>query len=214
LPDLLTRARDEEERDPLIDVRLDREEKYQGVAVDRVPGVSGWITVVRGCDKFCSFCIVPFVRGRERSLPPEEVVSEARQMASEGFKEVTLLGQTVNSYNDGTHDFADLLKSSPVNNEAQAEQVLSRLAAYYAASLPVALRHPFPAPDDARDAAFDDVLDPAATRDGIDPALRALYDALGPPRRRRRGRERSHRCGAAAKRAFPVPTQRLPSTQV
>ena len=59
--------------------------------------------------------------------------------------------------------------------------MLSRLAAYYAASLPVALRHPFPAPDDARDVAFDDVLDPAATRDGIDPALRALYDALGPP---------------------------------
>ena len=60
-------------------------------------------------------------------------------------------------------------------------EVLSRLTAYYAASLPVALRHPFPAPDDARDVAFDDVLDPAATRDGIDPALRALYDALGPP---------------------------------
>ncbi len=110
LPDLLTRARDEEERDPLIDVRLDREEKYQGVAVDRVPGVSGWITVVRGCDKFCSFCIVPFVRGRERSLPPEEVVSEARQMASEGFKEVTLLGQTVSSYYERGTDFADLLR--------------------------------------------------------------------------------------------------------
>jgi tRNA-2-methylthio-N6-dimethylallyladenosine synthase len=110
LPDLLTRARDEDEHDPLIDVRLDREEKYQGVAVDRVPGVSGWITVVRGCDKFCSFCIVPFVRGRERSLPPEEVVAEARQMATEGFKEVTLLGQTVSSYYERGTDFADLLR--------------------------------------------------------------------------------------------------------
>lgn len=109
LPDLLSRARDEDDHDPLIDVRLDRDEKYQGVQVDRVPGISGWITVVRGCDKFCSFCIVPFVRGRERSLPPEEVVAEARQMAADGFKEVTLLGQTVSSYYERGTDFADLL---------------------------------------------------------------------------------------------------------
>jgi tRNA-2-methylthio-N6-dimethylallyladenosine synthase len=109
LPDLLSRARDEDDHDPLIDVRLDRDEKYQGVQVDRLPGISGWITVVRGCDKFCSFCIVPFVRGRERSLPPDEVVAEARQMATDGFKEVTLLGQTVSSYYERGTDFADLL---------------------------------------------------------------------------------------------------------
>ncbi len=111
LPELLDRARNELETDPLIDVRLDRTETYQGVEVDRQPGVSGWLTVVRGCDKFCSFCIVPFVRGRERSLPPEEVVAEARSMVASGIREITLLGQTVSSYYERGTDFADLLRA-------------------------------------------------------------------------------------------------------
>jgi tRNA-2-methylthio-N6-dimethylallyladenosine synthase len=110
LPDLIERARDVDE-DPLIDVRLDRNETYQGVQVERVPGVSGWVTVMRGCDKFCTFCIVPFVRGRERSLPPEEVVAEVEAMARDGFREVTLLGQTVSSYYERGRDFADLLRA-------------------------------------------------------------------------------------------------------
>jgi len=97
------------EVDPLIDVRLDRTEMYEGAEVDRVPGVAGWISVQRGCDKFCTFCIVPFVRGRERSLSPEEVVAQAREMAAQGFREVTLLGQTVSSYYERGADFADLL---------------------------------------------------------------------------------------------------------
>ncbi|MCB9540814.1 MAG: tRNA (N6-isopentenyl adenosine(37)-C2)-methylthiotransferase MiaB [Myxococcales bacterium] len=96
--------------DAQIDVRLDRRETYHDVEIDRVPGVSGWITVQRGCDKFCTFCVVPFVRGRERSLAPEEVVEQARSMAGEGFREVTLLGQTVSSYYERGHDFADLLR--------------------------------------------------------------------------------------------------------
>ena len=95
--------------DPIIDVRLDRSEMYSQAQVDRVPGVSGWISIQRGCDKFCSFCIVPFVRGRERSLAPEEVVEQAKEMAAEGFREVTLLGQTVSSYYERGCDFADLL---------------------------------------------------------------------------------------------------------
>ncbi len=65
---------------------------------------------MRGCDKFCTFCIVPFVRGRERSLPPEEVVAQARGMAADGFKEITLLGQTVSSYYEKGFDFSDLLR--------------------------------------------------------------------------------------------------------
>jgi len=95
--------------DPIVDVRLDRSEMYSQAQVDRVPGVSGWISIQRGCDKFCTFCIVPFVRGRERSLSPEEVVAQAKEMASEGFREVTLLGQTVSSYYERGCDFADLL---------------------------------------------------------------------------------------------------------
>ncbi|MEE2644372.1 MAG: tRNA (N6-isopentenyl adenosine(37)-C2)-methylthiotransferase MiaB [Myxococcota bacterium] len=118
LPDLVDERRQrgddalskKEKRDPLIDVRLDKEERYAQLEVDRVPGVSGWISIQRGCDKFCSFCIVPFVRGRERSLAPDEVVAQAREMAEEGFRELTLLGQTVSSYYERGVDFADLLK--------------------------------------------------------------------------------------------------------
>lgn len=109
LPELIEAQAQPDVVDSTIDVRLDRTEMYDGVEVDRVPGISGWISVQRGCDKFCTFCIVPFVRGRERSLPPEEVVAQAREMAEQGFKEVTLLGQTVSSYYERGCDFADLL---------------------------------------------------------------------------------------------------------
>ena len=95
--------------DPMIDVRLDKKEMYEKLEVDRVPGVSGWVSIQRGCDKFCSFCIVPFVRGRERSLSPQQVVEQAQEMAQQGFREITLLGQTVSSYYERGCDFADLL---------------------------------------------------------------------------------------------------------
>lgn len=139
LPDLLQQASDEPD-DALIDVRLDKEETYADAIVERAPGVSGWVTIQRGCDKFCTFCIVPFVRGRERSLAPEMVVQQATEMAEAGFKEVTLLGQTVSSYYERGVDFADLLSlvheveglarirfTSPYPNDF-SERLVDRLA--------------------------------------------------------------------------------------
>ena len=80
-----------------------------GLDPARKDGVNAWITVMRGCDKFCTFCIVPYVRGRERSVSADEVVRQAEIAAQHGFREVTLLGQTVNSYRHEDTDFADLL---------------------------------------------------------------------------------------------------------
>ncbi len=92
-----------------IAVRLSRVENYDDIVPLRTEGVSAWISVMRGCDKFCTFCVVPFTRGRERSRTLRSVVSEVELLAERGFKEVTLLGQNVNSYRDGEYDFADLL---------------------------------------------------------------------------------------------------------
>jgi tRNA-2-methylthio-N6-dimethylallyladenosine synthase len=85
-------------------------ELYSGLRYIRVPGISGWVTIMRGCDNFCSYCIVPFTRGRERSRSFSEIDSEIRNMVSEGFREVILLGQNVNSYRDGEIDFPSLLQ--------------------------------------------------------------------------------------------------------
>src|SRR5690606_29269174 len=74
-------------------------------------GVKAWIPVQRGCDYRCTYCIVPTTRGPERSRQLADVVRETREVVEQGITEVVLLGQTVNSYNDGTHDFADLLRA-------------------------------------------------------------------------------------------------------
>jgi tRNA-2-methylthio-N6-dimethylallyladenosine synthase len=106
LPELIAEA----SGDSALDVRLDRDEVYTGLDPLRKDATNAWITIMRGCDKFCTFCIVPYVRGRERSLPAQEIVRQVQVATDEGFREVTLLGQTVNSYHDGTYDFADLLE--------------------------------------------------------------------------------------------------------
>jgi tRNA-2-methylthio-N6-dimethylallyladenosine synthase len=92
-----------------IAVKLSRVENYEDIVPLRTEGISAWLSVMRGCDKFCTFCVVPFTRGRERSRSLGSVVDEVRDLASRGFREVTLLGQNVNSYHDGEYDFADLM---------------------------------------------------------------------------------------------------------
>ena len=90
-------------------VDLSEYETYHDVVPDRTDGVNAWIAVMRGCDNFCSFCVVPYTRGRERSRDPEGIVQEARRIAEQGFKQITLLGQNVNSYRFGNWDFARLI---------------------------------------------------------------------------------------------------------
>lgn len=88
---------------------LSEYETYEGILPDRDSGVNAWITIMRGCDNFCSFCVVPYTRGRERSRDHQSVLAEARDAAARGFKQITLLGQNVNSYGDSEWDFARLI---------------------------------------------------------------------------------------------------------
>lgn len=112
LPNLMGAA---EQGEKVINVELSTQETYKDVMPLKIPGlqISGFISIMRGCNNFCSYCIVPYTRGRERSREIESILSEARDLKEKRFRELTLLGQNVNSYNfnlDGkTWRFPDLL---------------------------------------------------------------------------------------------------------
>ena len=92
------------------DFTLSEYETYSDIFPEPEPGVNAWIAVMRGCDNFCTFCVVPYTRGRERSRDPFNVLEEVKQLAQKGYKQITLLGQNVNSYRFKDYDFADLIE--------------------------------------------------------------------------------------------------------
>ena len=115
LPHLIAAA---EAGEPAISIELSKSETYSDVIPVRLPGlhISGFVSIMRGCNNFCTYCIVPYTRGRERSRDPESIIREVQRMAQEGYREVTLLGQNVNSYcwqseTGANYTFADLLRS-------------------------------------------------------------------------------------------------------
>ena len=109
LPKLLKRAIKDENN--IVDTKLSRFEVYDGLFPKRKDGVNAWVSIMRGCDKFCTFCIVPFTRGRERSRSLNSIELEVKQAVKEGFREITLLGQNVNSYKHDRFYFHNLLEN-------------------------------------------------------------------------------------------------------
>ncbi len=116
LPNLIQRV---ESGQKAVNVLLSREETYAEISPVRLGGngISAFISIMRGCDNMCSFCVVPFTRGRERSRDPESIITEAKDLINDGYREVTLLGQNVDSYNWNEEvNFAQLLEKVALIN--------------------------------------------------------------------------------------------------
>jgi tRNA-2-methylthio-N6-dimethylallyladenosine synthase len=108
LPQIIANVRSTGEKE--FELTLSEFETYSDVFPTHEGNVNTWIAVMRGCDNFCTFCVVPYTRGRERSRDPKNVVDEVKQLTYSGFKQVTLLGQNVNSYKFDKYDFTDLVE--------------------------------------------------------------------------------------------------------
>ncbi len=118
LPKLLNEVRAKDEKK--VQARFDHQSEYSVQTLIRNPGVSSFVNIAKGCDNFCTFCVVPFTRGRERSRTLKEVVQDVQKLTERGVKEVTLLGQNVNSYNSACGGkFAHLLKAVSVDTDIQ-----------------------------------------------------------------------------------------------
>ena len=108
LPDLIRRRRASGR--PQVDISFPEIEKFDHLPPPRVDGASAFVSIMEGCSKYCSFCVVPYTRGEEVSRPLDDVLIEVADLAAQGVKEVTLLGQNVNAYGVGDIDFAALLE--------------------------------------------------------------------------------------------------------
>ena len=108
----------------IVEIWKKEEDIIEGIPIDRESNIKGFVTIMYGCNNFCTYCIVPYVRGRERSRSPEDIINEIKTMVAEGYKEITLLGQNVNSYGKGLIpeiNFAQLLRS--INNIEDIERI-------------------------------------------------------------------------------------------
>ncbi len=118
LPNLV--AQTFESKEKIINAKFEHRAPYHVETLVRNPGVSTFVNITKGCDNFCTFCIVPYTRGREKSRPLSHVIMDIRNLVNRGVKEVTLLGQNVNSYeSEDGNDFADLLKKVATDTDIQ-----------------------------------------------------------------------------------------------
>ena len=114
LPEIIKKINNGEKVCECTETHKTEDEKAREYTIDRVKAVNAWIPITEGCNNFCTYCIVPYTRGRERSRQPEIIIKEAKDALNAGFKEITLLGQNVDSYGkdfaDKNYRLADLLK--------------------------------------------------------------------------------------------------------
>lgn len=108
----------------IFELSMEDNKIIEGVPISRDGTFKGWIPIMYGCNNFCTYCIVPYVRGRERSRAPEEILAEAKKMISEGYKDITLLGQNVNSYGKGEAHGVNFAKLLRMLNDIEGEFVI------------------------------------------------------------------------------------------